>query len=156
MQSSIGEGLVVATTADGLNTDLSHIMSPLVTTNYNNESVKLNVYSGVNKTTIAGLVKQMRFTGALRLLPRGTVNTLFAITDNGMTRINTVDFSLAGKNGDLFYAPKTTYNFQALKGRNQADLFIENGQITVAYHAITDKIGIPLDLKANIPGISAV
>lgn len=151
--SSIGEGLVVATTADGINSDLSHIMSALVTPNYNNESVKLKVYSGVNRTTIPGLVRQMRFTGALRLVPRGTVNTLFAITDNSMTRINTVDFSLVGQNDALFYTPKSTYNFQALSGRNQADLFVINGQATVAYHGITDKIGIPLDLKADIPGV---
>ncbi|MNK48158.1 hypothetical protein D3C87_669840 [compost metagenome] len=151
--SSIGEGLVVASTSDGSNTDLGHIMSPLVTPNYTNERVKLNIYSGANNKTIPGLVKQMRFTGALRLVPRGTVNTLFAITDNSMTRINTVDFSLVGQNDALFYTPKTAYNFQALSGRNQADLFVANGQATVIYHGITDKIGIPFDFQASIPSV---
>lgn len=155
--SSIGEGLVVATTSDGLNTDLSHIMSPLVTPNYTNDRVKFNIYSGANNnTTIKGLVKGMRFTGALRLVPRGTVNTLFAITDNSLTRINTVDFSLVGSNDNLFYTPRTTYNFQALNGKSQADIFVESGKLTIAYHAVTDKIGIPLDIQANIPGIFAL
>jgi hypothetical protein len=155
--SSIGEGLVVATTADGLNTDLSHIMSPLVTTNYTNDRVKFNIYSGANNnTTIKGLVKEMRFTGALRLVPRGTVNTLFAITDNSLTRINTVDFSLVGSNDNLFYTPRTTYNFQALNGKSQADIFVEGGKLTIAYHGVTDKIGIPLDIQANIPRIFAL
>jgi hypothetical protein len=155
--SSIGEGLVVATTSDGVNTDLSHIMSPLVTTNYTNERVKLNIYSGANNNkTIKGLVKQMRFTTALRLVPRGTVNTLFAITDNSLTRINTVDFSLAGQNDDLFYTPKGTYAFQALTGKSQGDIFIEGGKLTYTYHGITDKIGIPFDYKATIPSIVAL
>jgi hypothetical protein len=152
--SSIGEGLVVATTRDGVNSDLCHIMSPLVTPNYTAERVKLNIYSGANNNaTIKGLVKQMRFTGALRLVPRGTVNTLFAITDNSLTRINSVDFSLAGANDNLFYTPKGTYSFQSITGKNQADLFIENGKLTLAYHAISDRLGIPFDYKANIPGI---
>jgi hypothetical protein len=155
--SSIGEGLVVATTADGINTDLNHIMSPLVTPNYTNESIKFNIYSGANKNaTISGLVKQMRYTGAFRLTPRGTVNTLFAITDNSLTRINTVDFSLAGQNGDLFYTPKGTYSFQSLAGKNQADIFIENGKLSLVYHAIADKIGVPFDYNAIVPGIVAL
>ncbi len=154
--SSIGEGLVIASTSDGLNTDLGHIMSPLVTPNYTNERVKLKIYSGANNKTIPGLVKQMRFTGALRLVPRGTVNTLFAITDNSMTRINTVDFSLVGQNDALFYTPKTTYNFQYITGKSQADLFIEGGKLSLAYHAISDKIGIPFDYQATIPGIVAL
>ncbi|SFH12372.1 PKD-like family lipoprotein [Pedobacter insulae] len=154
--SSIGEGLVVATTADGLSTDLNHIMSPLVTSNYNNESVKFNVYSGANNKAITGLVKQMRFTIALRASPRAVVNTLFAITDNSLTRINTVDFSLAGQNGDLFYTPKASYNFQALSGKNQADVFIESGGLTIANHGITDKIAIPFDISGNISNVFAI
>ena len=154
--SSIGEGLVVATTADGINSDLSHIMSPLVTTNFTNQSVKFNVYSGANNTTIKGLVKQMRFTTALRLVPRGSVNTLFAMTDNSLTRINTVDFSKAGQDDDLFYTPKGSYNFQAIGGKSQADIFIENGKLSLVYHGINDKIGIPFDIQANIPGVFAL
>jgi hypothetical protein len=150
--SSIGEGLVVATTADGINTDLSHIMSPLVTTNYTNESVKFNIFSGANNNkTIPGLVKQMRYTIGFRMVPRGAVNTLFAITDTSMTKINTVDFSFAGRNDDLFYTPKGSYNFQFLGGRNQADVFVEGGKLSVAYLGISEKIGIPFDYQANIP-----
>ncbi len=151
--SSIGEGLVVATTIDGVNTDLSHIMSPLVTPNYANERVKLNVYSGANNKMIKGLVKQMRFTVAQRLSPKASVNTLFAMTENSLSRINTVDFSLAGENDNLFYTPKTAYDFQGLGGKNQADVFIEGGKMSLIYHAIADKIAIPFDIQANIPSV---
>lgn len=151
VSSSIGEGLVIATTADGVNTDLSHIMAPLVTPNYTNESVKRNIYSGVNGTTIKGLVKQMRYTGVFRASPRGVVNSLFAITDNSLTKINTVDFKYAGQNGELFYTPKTSYNFQAIDGKTQADIFIENNSLSIVYHGVSEKIGTHLDIQASIP-----
>src|SRR5690606_11922755 len=45
IRNSIGEGLVIAETPDGVNTDISHIMSPLVTSNYSGESIKRSIYS---------------------------------------------------------------------------------------------------------------
>ncbi len=150
VRNSIGEGLVIAETAEGINTDLSHIMSPLVTPQYNAESIKRNVYSAINKETIPGIVKQMRFTGTT------TGNTLFAITDNSLTKVKTLDYTFGGRNDDLFYSPSGTYSFQALSGRNQGDLFIENGKLTSAYLGITAKIGLPYDITVRIPSIFAI
>ncbi len=141
--NSIGEGLVIASTKDGVNSDLSHIMSPLVTANYNLESVKYGIYSGTNGSMIAGIVKQMRFNKE--------VVALFGITDNSVFRINTIDYTLAGMNDDLFFNHTGAFKPDALGALIQNDIFIENGKFTANYIGVSKKFGLPFDSKFTVP-----
>ena len=130
IKNSIGEGLVVAHTADGVNTDISHIMSPEVTTGYSDISVKHHIYTSVNGMPIEGLVKQMRFTNI------GGNQTIMAITDNSVMTINTLDYSFAGRNEDLFVVGKSTYNSQFLSGLSQNDFYVADNKISSSWLAI--------------------
>lgn len=141
--NSIGEGLVIAETADGLNSDLSHIMSPLVTSDYNSERVKHGIYSGANGHLIPGLVKQMRFN------PEAVA--LFGITDNSVFRINTIDYTLAGMNERLFFSHSGSFKPDALGGLVQNDVYIENGKFTANYIAVSKQFGLPFDSRFTVP-----
>lgn len=146
IKNNIGEGLVVAETSDNTNTDLSHIMAPEVTSNYTGESVKHHVYSSINGSHIAGLVKQMRYA------PVFGVNALFAITDNSMVRVNTLDYTYHSMNNDLFFSPRENLKPQALGALYQGDVYIGEGKLTATNLGITRKFGLPYDFKFNVPG----
>ena len=142
----MGEGLVIAETSNGSNTDLSLIMSPEVTEDFNGESILRHVYSANNGgDLIAGLVNQMRFTTQL-----GS-NILLAITDNSMTKVKTFDYSFGGMNDDLFYAAKNSYKPQLLGGIPQGDLYVGNNELTGTYLGITAKFGLPFDFAFKVP-----
>lgn len=146
VRNSIGEGLVIAeTSADGNSTDISHIMSPLVTPNYSDVSIKHHLYSAINRNTIPGLVKQLRFTNMYG------VNTMLGITNNRIVRINTLDYTLAGSNDDLFVSHTGTFQPERLDGIQQGDLYLENGKFTFTYLGANKKFGTPYDSKFNIP-----
>src|SRR5690606_30809176 len=98
IRNSIGEGLVIATTADGVNSDISHIMSPLVTTDFASESVKRNIYSAVNEATIPGVLKQVRYT---KLNAVGEI--IMGISDETIVAIKTLDYSKVALNEELFF-----------------------------------------------------
>lgn len=118
--NNIGEGLIIAETYDGNSTEISHIMSPEVTTGFNDVSVKYEVFSSLNNgIRIDGLIKDMRFTKIYG------VDALLGITDTDIYRINTIDYTLGGKNNDLFFTSKATYLPQSLGGVRQNDLLIE-------------------------------
>lgn len=142
VKNNIGEGLVIAESVDGVTTDISHIMSPLVTKDYTGESIKRNIYSAINGTTIPGLVKQMRFVAAR------SGNALFTITDSHITKINTLNYTLNGIDAALFFGP-TEIKPQALYGTRQSDIYIGNGKFTVTYLGISDKFSLPLDFPSN-------
>ncbi|WP_316816975.1 PKD-like family lipoprotein [Pedobacter nyackensis] len=148
VKNSIGEGLVVAETSDGINTDLSHIMHPLVTREFTGESVKHNIYSGINGSTIPGIVKQMRFNS--------DILGLFGITDNSIFKVNTLDYKLGGKNEELFFSHAGAFAPQSLGALYQSDVYIENGKMYANYMAVAKKWGVPLDSKFNVPGIVAL
>lgn len=148
VRNSIGQGLVIAETSDGISTDLSHIMSPLVTENYPAESVKHHIYSAVNGKTIPGIVKQLRFN--VEAL------ALFGITDNSIFKVNTADYVLGGANDDLFFTHTGPYQPQALGGFNQSDIYIENGKLYGVYFAISKKFAAPLDAPYSVPAQIAI
>ncbi|WP_202923393.1 PKD-like family lipoprotein [Pontibacter pudoricolor] len=145
VKNNIGEGLVIAETSDGINTDISHIMHSLVTTDYTGESVKHNVYSSINSGTIKGLIKQMRFTKMYG------VDVLLGITDNSITRINTLDYTLSGTNGELFYSNSSGQHPQALGGIVQGDMYVADGKLTGTYLGASRKFGLPFDFTYKVP-----
>lgn len=145
IKNNIGEGLVVAQTNDGINTDISHIMAPEVTPDYLGESIKINVFSAINGRTIEGLVKQMRFTTIYR------VQALLGITANSVFRINTLDYTIAGTNDDLFYTNKSAYHPQSLGAIVQGDMYVGNNQLTGTYLGVNHAFGIPFDFPYSVP-----
>ena len=146
VRNAIGEGLVIAEVAeDGISSDISHLMSPLVTASFTGESLKRGVYSGINHKTIPGIIKQMRFTNIFG------VNTIFTITNNSISKINTLDYTLGGVNDDLFFGHTGPYAPQSLYGIRQGDLYIENGKLTFTYLGAARKFGLPMDVSFRVP-----
>ncbi|MEO6681958.1 MAG: PKD-like family lipoprotein [Ginsengibacter sp.] len=146
VRNSIGEGLVIATSSDGVNSDISHIMSPLVTSNYSSESIKRNVYSAVNGKTIPGLLKQIRYT---KLAAQGEI--MMAISDNTILAVKTLDYSLIGMNEDLFFTPVAGRKNDQIGDLTQIDVYIGNGRLTAVWLEINKKFGVPYDNKYTVP-----
>lgn len=143
--NNIGEGLVIAETADNVRSDLSHIMSPLVTTGYTGESVKHNVYSSINDTYIDGIIKQLHYVQ----ISNGS--GIYAITDNSITRVNTRDYTYYGKNNDLFFTASPSYKPQALHSLYQSEVYIGDNKLTATNLPLTQKYGVPFDNKFVVP-----
>ncbi|MCK0131699.1 PKD-like family lipoprotein [Flavobacteriaceae bacterium F08102] len=143
--NNIGEGLVVAVTPDGVNTDFSHIMSPEVTTDYTEVSVKHNVYSAINGSTISGLTKQLNFTTIYG------VDALLGMTDQSVYRINTLDYTYFGMNDDLFFASNSNYQPQTFGDVVQGNLYVGNGKLTATYLGASKKYGLPMDFEFVVP-----
>jgi len=146
IRNSIGEGLVVAETADGTTTDLSHIMSPLVTPDYNSESVKHNVFSTINGTTIPGVLKQLRFTTL-----SGVGEIMMGISDNTIVAVKTLDYTLTRMNEELFFAATPGRKNQMIGALTQSDVYVGNGKLTSVWLAISKKFGLPFDSKYTVP-----
>ena len=146
VKNPLGEGLVVAESGDGVNTDLSIIMSPEVTEGYSSNKILKHVYSTNNGgSLIAGNVKQMAFTN------QWGKNILLSITDNSIVKVETFDYSFGGMNDDLFYATKDSYNPQMLGYVSQGDLYVGDNQLISTYLGITNKFGLPFDFSFKVP-----
>lgn len=150
VKNNIGEGLVIAETSDNLNTDLSHLMCPEVTTAFAGQSVKHHVYSAINGNLLPGLVKQIRFANVYG------VNALFTITNESVTRINTLDYTYNGKNNDLFFGASATYRPQALGAVYQGEVYIGSGKLTATYLGANRKWGSPFDFTFTVPDQVAI
>lgn len=150
VKNNIGEGLVIAHTDDQTNTDLGHIMSPEVTADFSEVSVKKHVYSSINFKTIPGLVKQMTFTRVFG------VDALFAITNQSITRINTLDYAYGGMNNDLFFGSSSSYKPQALGQAFQCDLYVGDGKLTGTFLGASRKFALPFDFKFVVPDHVAI
>ena len=146
IRNSIGEGLVIATTADGVNSDISHIMSPLVTTDFASESVKRNIYSAVNEATIPGVLKQVRYT---KLNAVGEI--IMGISDETIVAIKTLDYSKVALNEELFFTPVPGRKNDQIGALTQSDVYIGNGKLTAVWLEISKKFGIPFDNKFTVP-----
>jgi hypothetical protein len=146
VRNSIGEGLVIATSSDGVNSDLSHIMSPLVTNDYESESVKRNIFSAVNGSTIPGLLKQLRYTKL-----SGTGEIMMGISDETIVAVKTLDYTLAFKNEDLFFSPVSNRKHDQIGALTQSDVYIGNGKLTSVWLEISKKFAIPFDNKFTVP-----
>lgn len=146
VRNSIGEGLVIATSSDGVNSDISHIMSPLVTSDYTSESIKRNIFSAVNGKTIPGLLKQIRYTKL-----NGPGEIMMAISDQTIVALKTLDYSLAAMNEDLFFTPVPGRKNDQIGDLTQSDVYIGNGRLTAVWLEINKKFGIPFDNKYTVP-----
>ncbi len=149
IRNGIGEGLVIVETYDNQNTDLSHIMSPLVTPDFNQEKIRTKIYSAANGTSIPGLVNSMIFTklGSSNVLLGGTSNSLFAI--------KTLDYSLGDQNEKLFYAPQDSYGPEKLVNFVQNEIMIHKGKLYANWLQIS-KFGLPFPNNYNIPTILGI
>ncbi|EOR96297.1 hypothetical protein ADIARSV_0532 [Arcticibacter svalbardensis MN12-7] len=147
VRNSISEGLVIAETADGINTDISHIMSSLVTPDYNQVSVKHNVYSSINNATIPGIIKQMRYTN---LKANGEI--MMGITGNSLVTIKTLDYTPGPKNEDMFFTVPDAIKPQTLTGVSQVDVYVGNNQMHGVWLAISSKFGLPFASPYAVPG----
>lgn len=146
IRNSIGEGLVISETADGINSDISHIMSPLVTPDYSAISIKHKVYSAINGRTIPGLVKQLRFTNL-----KGSGSILLGITDNSLFTVKTLDYTAGPTNYDLFFTSPDALKPQTLAGLAQVDAYVGNNQLHSVWLAISSKIGLPYASSYFVP-----
>ena len=151
VRNSIGEGLVIATSSDGVNSDLSHIMSPLITSDYTSESVKRNIFSTVNEKTIPGLLKQIKYTKL-----SGVGEIIMAISDETIVAIKTLDYSLAAMNEDLFFTPVAGRKNDLIGDLTQSDVYIGNGRLSAFWLEINKKFGIPFDNKYTVPAVVAL
>jgi hypothetical protein len=145
IRNSLGEGLVVANTADRSNTDLDLIMSPQVTTDYDEISVKYEVYSSVNTNEIAGIVKDIQFTTIYG------ENALLAITDQSIVRIKRQDFTFQGINQDLFFAHDPQFSPQFLGKINQGTIYVGNNELTGTFLGASKRFGAPFDYPYIVP-----
>jgi hypothetical protein len=149
VRNGFGEGLVVADSKDGANTDLNLIMAPLVTANYTNESIKRNIYSAINGKLIPGLVKQMEYYTDMA--------SLFGITNNSVFKVKALDYTLAGLNDELFHSHSGTVAPQRLAQMNQGFIFVEKGTLSANYLAVNYKFSLPFDQpKFKVPDHIAV
>lgn len=143
IRNGIGEGLVIAETPDGINTDLSHIMHPLVTREFTGENIKHHIYSSINGSEIPGIIKQMRFNAR--------ITSLFGITNTDVFKVNTIDYKLVGKNEELFFNHSSTFAPQSMGAVYQNDIYIENGKLYANYLEVAKQWGVPFDSKFNVP-----
>ncbi|CAL1517997.1 PKD-like family lipoprotein [Chitinophaga sp. MM2321] len=143
--NNIGEGLVIADSKDGIQSDINHLMMPWVTTDATKESLKYNVFSSINGKKIDGIVKQMRFYKIYG------VDMVTGITSNSVFNIKTLDYTLAGENSSLFYIPRPVLKPQALGGIYLGDIYIGEGKFTAANMGATPKYPAPYDNNFVIP-----
>ncbi len=148
--NNIGEGLVIATTKDNANTDFSHIMSPEVTTNYTDVSVKRNILTGANGTGISGLVHDLYFANV-----RGG-NRVYALTNNNMYAYNTLDYSYVGDKNDLFVIPPADISPTSFYYCYQNDVYLGNNMLYFGWFATAAKIGVQSLYAQPIPKIIAL
>lgn len=146
VKNNLGEGLVIAETIDGNMTDLSILMSPEVTEDFESDRILSHVYSANNNGAyLDGIIKQMKFVSIYG------INALLAITDNSVYSINTFDYAFRAANDDMFYSSKDEYHPQLLGKVDMGDIYVGNGQLTSTNLGSSRKIGIPFDFPYAIP-----
>ena len=137
VKNSLGEGLVVAYSDDNSTTDLSLIMCPEVTVDFDKDDIKRNIYSIANAKKIDGIVKQILNTQIYRN------DGLFAITDNSVLSIKKEDYTLMGENDDLFFNHPAPYEPQAIFRTPMATVYVNNNEVTGTSFTSNPKFGLP-------------
>lgn len=116
VSASSGQGLVVADSQDGINSDLSVIQDTLFTNNWVQKGTttklptnyKRNVFSQANGKKFNGAIHSM-FTQRLYREKRYT-NYLHGASVNNCFRINTLDYTMVLEGKELFYDPDIVLN----------------------------------------------
>ena len=145
VRNNIGEGLVIAQTADGVTSDISHIMADGITADYTGQSIKHQIYTASNSQPLEGVVKQMRFTKIFG------VDVIMGITENSVFKINTFDYTFGGENDDLFYGSSEEYKPQALGGVFQGEIYIGANRLTGTNLGVTRQFNNPFDFPFSVP-----
>lgn len=143
--NAIGEGLVIAHSTDGVNTDIDHLMHPWFTSGFSGESLKRNVFSNINGSKIEGIVKQLKFYRHFR------DDVVSGITDNSIFLIKTLDYTMSLKNNDLFFAPRPEIRPQALGSITQGDLYVGEGTLTGVFMGASAKYPNAFDFNFQVP-----
>lgn len=101
VESSLGEGLLVADTRDGKTGDVSLIMAMNFTRGLQekNNRIYRNIYSSVNQHNLGGLVKDMQS------FVKKDSRTLTILTDKEIYRIDPFEFADWEMNNDIFFVP---------------------------------------------------
>lgn len=149
IRNAIGEGIVVVETYDDINSDLSHIMSPLVTPNYTEDKIRFKVYSSVNGAKIPGLVNNLIFTQFT------SAYVLLGSTNQSLFTIKTLDYTLGVQDAGLFYAPLATYGASHLATIVQNELMVKDGKLYANWLQIS-RFGLPLPNAYTIPSIVGI
>ncbi|MCK9304522.1 MAG: PKD-like family lipoprotein [Bacteroidales bacterium] len=116
VSASSGQGLVVADSQDGVNSDLSVIQDTLFTTNWVQKGTttklpttyKRNIFSQTNGKKFTGVIHSM-FTQRLYRERRYT-NYIHGASVNNCFRINTLDYSMVLEGREMFYDPDIVLN----------------------------------------------
>lgn len=146
IRNGIGEGLVIVETYDGQNTDLSHLMSPLVTPDFNEEKLRYKVFSSANAYQIEGLVNNLVYTKNKANL------VLFGSTESSLFTINLLNYQMEKRNEELFYTPQESYGADFLSTIVQNDILVRDGQIYGSWLEATN-IGLPFSNSYKVPAI---
>lgn len=144
VRNNLGTGLVVAESRDGVRTDLSLIMSPLVTPDYDETTLAFEVYSAVNGQTLEGLVKEMQYVVMFG------VPTLLGITDQDFYRINRENFTYENMNEGLFFAHDGNFSPQTIGKINQGTIIVEGGVLTGTFLGGSRLFGAPFDTPYTV------
>lgn len=149
VRSNFGMGLVIAETDGNGNSDLSHIMSPEVTLNYADVSVKHNIYTSLNGQGLQGEISRLKY------LKMSGGASVIALTNNSITRVSAITYKMMAQNNGLFFNPLTGDKVQGIYGNYQNDIVILNDRMHVAWMELSPKWPIPLDYDVKMPGIMA-
>lgn len=147
VKNAIGQGLVIASSTDGMNSDLGHIMSPELTMGYTTSTVRQDIYSAVNGSKITGIVKQLNYYRT------SGGPSIYAVTDNDLIRILTEDYSFLAKNEDLFYTVPDDFKPQAMYNSYQYNIVINGGLIYGSWFNTSPKIAAPFSNAFYVPDI---
>lgn len=142
INTSYGEGLLVADTQDGTSTDLSLIMGKDFTENYNEDHPKTmhHLYSMNNKKSINGLVHSMCYD----YVSTTSSKVLFMTTNNLFEAIDLLDFSIIGQNLELSYDDQLTFNPTQVTRNGQNVYLINNSEIRNFFPGSGMRIGIAI------------
>jgi len=123
-----GEGLIVADTKDGINSDLNLIMA----NNFNSAKadsipkIFYELYSVNNGSKINGLVKSLAF------MNYNNVKYVTILTNNSILKIDPISYKLKLKDNELFILPPAAINpgmVQSIQLTNQHEYIVNNGKI---------------------------
>jgi hypothetical protein len=126
--SRFSEGLIVADTKDGLNSDVSLIMANNFTGSFLDEKatkIHRNLFSSINSDRINGLVKGLSY------MNYNNAKYITLLTENSYVRLDPNSYKLVQKDQDLFIIAPDVLKpdaIQSIQLINQHEYIINNGK----------------------------
>lgn len=146
IRNGIGEGLVIVETYDGQNTDLSHLMSPLVTPDFDEEKLRYKVFSSANSYQIDGLVNNLVYTQVK------SNKSLLGSTNSSLFNINMLDYQLDKRDEELYFVPQDGYGADFVGSIVQNEVIIRDGKLFASWMQVNN-IGLPFTNNFKVPAI---